>query len=74
MKATVKSGQSLLDIAIEYFGSWEALMDLAKGNDLSMTGTLTASSQLTLPEKTYDSRMQSWCKNNDVSPATAINN
>lgn len=70
MEIKAKSGQTLLDVAVEQFGSWEALMDIAHDNDISMTDDIQAGSSLLLPEKIYDRRMQLWCKNNNVSPAT----
>lgn len=49
-KATVQAGQTLLDIAIQYCGSSEALVSLAQLNGLSVTEILVAGSELTLPE------------------------
>lgn len=69
MKVKSKSGQSLLDVAIEQYGTWEAAMDLSKANDLTLTSNPN-NKVLTLPDKEYDKRMQQFCKNNNVSPAT----
>lgn len=71
MKVTVKSGQTLADIAVQEFGSLLAVMDLASANGMAATDTLVAGSELTLPEKTYDKAMASHCKDHGVSPATA---
>lgn len=70
MKTVVKDGQSLLDIAIEAFGTWEAMMDLSRVNGLSMS-EVPDTDELLLPDKVYDVRMQNFCRNNDVCPSTA---
>lgn len=43
---TVKSKQSLFDVAIEHFGAMEAVIDLAFSNDISMTDELPTSAEL----------------------------
>lgn len=48
--ATVQPGQSLLDIAIQYCGSLEALGELARLNGLDVSATLTAGDVLAVPE------------------------
>ena len=67
----IKDGQTLLDAAIQEFGSWEAMMDIAILNDLTMTDIPDADTDIILPDKIYNKTMQTYCKNNDVSPATA---
>ena len=41
MKITVKTGQTLADIAVVHTGSMEALMDIALANGMSLTDRLT---------------------------------
>lgn len=71
MKTTVKDGQTLADIAIQEFGTLEALPDLARVNSLSMSDVPSPGTVLALPETTYNLTMQRYCKAHDVSPATA---
>ena len=37
MKTKVKDGQTMADIAIQEFGSWEAMIAIAQKNGISMT-------------------------------------
>lgn len=71
MKILVKDGQTLADIAIQEFGSWEAMTEIARENNKSMTENPDAGEELTMPDATWNRTMQNYCKNNDVSPATA---
>lgn len=68
----VKSGQTLLDIALQEKGSIEAVEEIATLNSLSVTEELTAGTVLTLPASIWNKLLESYCKNNDVSPATAL--
>ena len=71
MKQTVKDGQTLADVAIQEYGSWEAMIDIARENNLSMTEVPNAGTELTMPDATWNRTMQNYCHKNDVSPATA---
>ena len=71
MKQTVKDGQTLADVAIQEYGSWEAMIAIAKGNNMSMTEVPDAGTDLTMPDASWNRAMQNYCKNNDVSPSTA---
>ena len=68
MEVEVKDGQTLADIAIQEYGSLEALPALAAEN--GMTETLAAGSRLQLPDVSFNRLIQQYCKANDVSPAT----
>lgn len=74
MKTKVKDGQTMADIAIQEFGSWEAMVAIAQKNGISITEIPELGTELTLPEGTWNRVMQNFCKNNDVSPATARDN
>lgn len=74
MKTKVKDGQTMVDIAIQEFGSWEAMVAIAQKNGISITEIPEPGTKLTLPEGTWNRVMQNFCKNNDVSPATARDN
>lgn len=71
MKTVVQAGQSLFDVAIQEYGTVEAVMLLAKSNNRSMTDALTAGQVLEVPNQVYDRKMGDYCKNNGVCPATA---
>ncbi len=70
MEVEVKDGQTLADIAIQEYGSLEALPALAAVNGIGMTDTLAAGSRLQLPDVSFNRLIQQYCKANDVSPAT----
>jgi len=71
MKCTIKDGQTLADVAIQEFGTWEAMISIARLNGLAVTDIPTAGTVLALPDGTWNRTMQDWCRNNEVSPATA---
>lgn len=71
MKQIVKDGQTLADIAIQEFGSWEAMVAIARQNGISMTEEPPVGAELTMPDMVWNRTMQIYCRNNDVSPATA---
>ena len=50
MEVAVKDGQTLVDIAVLEHGTWEAALDMAMENGVSLTDTLEAGSTLRLPE------------------------
>lgn len=72
MEVTVKDGQTLVDIAVQEHGTWEAALDMAMENGVSLTDTLEAGRTLRLPEGVKENRvMKSYSKAHEVSPATA---
>lgn len=71
MKTVVQAGQTLLDIAIQEYGTIEAAFMLAKANNLSITDTLQAGQSVDIPEKVYDSELADYCQRNSVCPATS---
>lgn len=71
MNYTVKDGQTLADVAVENFGSWEAMIEIGRINGISMSETPAAGTVLAMPDAVYNRVVEDWCKNNDVSPATA---
>lgn len=72
MTVTVLNGQTLADIAIQEYGDLSAVFLVAKENDISPSENLTAGSVLRLPDVAVNKEMQDYCKNNGVSPATAV--
>ncbi len=74
MNTTIKDGQTLADIAIQEYGSLEALPSLALANGMSLSDIPTPGATITLPDKTFNRSMQQYCKARDVSPATERDN
>lgn len=72
MTVTIQNGQTLADIAIQQYGSLEAIILLAQTNNVNPTADLQPGSTLQCPEQVFDMEMQTYCYNNSVSPATAI--
>lgn len=68
----VKSGQTLMDIALQEKGSIEAIEEIAALNGLSVTEELSAGTVLKLPASIWNKLFENYCKDNDVSPATAL--
>lgn len=68
----VKSGQSLLDIALQEKGSIEAVGEIAALNGLSVTEELSAGMVLSVPANSWNKLFENYCHDNDVSPATAL--
>lgn len=71
MKQIIKDGQTLADVAVQEFGSWEAMIAIAHKNGISMTEVPQAGTELSMPDTRWNSTMERWCKSNGVSPATA---
>lgn len=71
MNTVVQAGQTLLDIAIQEYGTIEAAFMLAKANDLSITDTLQAGQVIEIPEMVYNSVLAEYCQRNSVCPATS---
>ena len=71
MKTVVQAGQTLLDIAVQEYGTIEAVFMLAKANDMSITDSLQAGQQIEIPEKVYNSELADYCRRNSVCPTTS---
>lgn len=70
MEVIVKARQTLSDIAIQVYGDVRAVSDIAYVNGISVTDTLEEGMALQCPEIVYDRYMQSYVRNNRISPAT----
>lgn len=73
MKQIVKDGQTLADIAVQEFGAWNAMIAIAYENDICISDVPKAGSELTMPNHSWNKTMENYCKSNDISPATAVN-
>ncbi len=71
MKLIVKDGQTLADIAVQEFGSWEAMIAIAWENGIGMCEVPGTGTELTMPDMCWNRTMQKFCRDNGVSPATA---
>lgn len=66
----IQDGQNLADIAIQEYGSLEALVDLACENGISVTTDLKAGKELKIPKRYYNRQMMVYCKSHCIQPAT----
>lgn len=71
MEVVVKNNQSLLDVAIEQYGTLEAVFKLGVDNNISITSGIKAGTSIILHTHTYNKFMQNYCYVNNVAPATA---
>lgn len=71
-QATITERQSLLDIALQHFGSMEAAFEIALLNELSLTDDLAAGTQVVLPENDGNKEVENYYAVNDLRPASAI--
>ena len=70
---TVLPNQTLLDIAIQEYGTAEAVFLLAQENRISPTERLVVGMELKRPDVILNKDMENYCKANRVSPATLEN-
>ena len=69
----VKPGQSLVDMAIETYGSINALIDLAFANGASLTDDLTAGQELKgIDFETTEREIVDFYLRKEIHPATAL--
>ena len=69
MKVTVRSGQTLADIALQVCGGLEGVFDLARENGLNVTDELRAGQVLSY-SKVIDKGVARYYEVNGISPAT----
>lgn len=73
MKVEVLDRQSLIDIALQVYGSIEGVFTLAVENGLSVTDSLTSGQVLDYsPENIIDKRVTQQYKIQNIRPATAF--
>lgn len=63
--------QNILDIAIQKYGSIEAMFDLAVANNIHITQDLIPGSALELPSIEYKAEYANYFKFRKIEPATA---
>jgi len=80
MKIVVLNNQTLLDIAIQEYGTIESVFELAIANDLSITDELATGTILLIPEFSTltnepiitNKEILNYYKKNKIKPATAM--
>ncbi|WP_304721305.1 hypothetical protein [uncultured Alistipes sp.] len=73
MRSTIHNRQSLLDMALQECGSFEAAFALSERNGIALTDSLTAGQELEIaPEDVDKKRIVTALAVQDVKPATAI--
>lgn len=68
---TLLANQTLLDVAVQEYGDIAAAYLIADENGMPLTTIPDPGTVVRLPDVTIDKGMQTYCKNNRVSPATA---
>lgn len=73
MKVTVVNNQCLADVAVQVYGSAEAVFTLANENNLSVTDLLIAGQQLDYSsDNIVNKRVVDYYKANNIHPVTAF--
>ena len=70
-QARVQSGQTWADLAVQHFGTLEAVVELAMTNVASLSDDPAPGQLIWLPDRVWDAPQQSYCKKHGVQPATA---
>lgn len=71
---TIREGQCLLDICMQYNGTIDQLLDTAKLNGLSMTGLLTVGGWLQTTDVVNDARAVQFLQQKKAIPASVTEN
>lgn len=69
-KAVVQAGQNIGDIAVQYCGSHEAVFEIARLNNLSVTDEVAAGVEILIPD-VYDKRVRRFYVEGGYFPATS---
>lgn len=70
MKVTVMVGQTLADIALQEYGTIEAMPLIAYSSGISLSADVHSGQVLECPDKLYDTYLQNYAKSNNIKPAT----
>lgn len=70
--AVITSDQSLLDVAIQHSGSFEAVFDIAMQNGISLTDDTTPGQTIQLADEPDNADVTDYYAVNDLHPASAI--
>lgn len=69
-KVIIQAGQNIGDIAIQYCGDHQAIFEIARLNNLSITDEVAAGTEIEIPN-VYDARVRRFFVEGDYHPATA---
>jgi hypothetical protein len=73
MDIVILEGQSVLDIAVQCYGSAATAFDISLMNNISLTDDLTAGNLLILPESEYyNKNITEYFQDKGIYPATGI--
>lgn len=70
MQVTVLMNQTLADIAVQQYGTVEAMPLIASANSISLSADLYKGQVLECPEKEFDAYLENYVKSNNIKPAT----
>lgn len=70
MKVTAMNGQTLADIAVQVYGTIEAMPVIANANGISMSDDLATGQIIECQDKVFDQYLQDYVRNNNIKPAT----
>ncbi|HUM50493.1 MAG TPA: LysM domain-containing protein [Chitinophagales bacterium] len=68
---TVKDNQSLLDIAIQEYGTVDNMIAISQANDLSVSSQLEPGQELIIPDNVKDEKTLRYYKENSIIVSTA---
>ena len=72
---TVRDGQTMLDIALEYYGDASAVVALAADNGLTVGAPLSAGQILDIdPERVADKQITGYYATRNIKPSTKYDN
>lgn len=70
---SVIANQNLADIAVQEFGSIDAVFDIALANDISITSSLSPGTTLLIPEVSYEVEIAQYFKGINKKISTNTN-
>jgi hypothetical protein len=70
MEIKVLDGQDLLDIAIQQYGTVEAVFEIAAANGLSITNTPETTATFRIPDAVTNAKVVKYYADNRIVPAT----
>ena len=71
-KVIVQSGQTIADVAVQEYGSFEAAVELAIANDIGITDHVQGGSELRKIDKSYNKPVKDYCKVEGAQPTSTI--
>jgi hypothetical protein len=72
MKIVALNNQTLLDIAIQEYGTIESVFELAMANDLSIHTSTVVGAVYQIPQAKKNTEVSNYYKNQQIKPSTKI--